>query len=83
MLGIGLSGCTVGPDYRSPEIKEARRQSTTDDGSVPSRTVEAAVNLADVFRKGMIIPNQLNRGSGLGDSITPLLCVSAALCVSA
>jgi NodT family efflux transporter outer membrane factor (OMF) lipoprotein len=46
MLGIGLTGCTVGPDYQIREIKEAPRQSAADDGGVPSRTVEGAVDLA-------------------------------------
>jgi NodT family efflux transporter outer membrane factor (OMF) lipoprotein len=46
MLGIGLTGCTVGPDYRSPEITEAPRRSAPDGGSVPSRTVEGAVDIA-------------------------------------
>src|SRR6267154_3776195 len=46
MLGIGLTGCTVGPEYQSPEIKEAARRSALDGGSVPSRTVEVAVDMA-------------------------------------
>jgi NodT family efflux transporter outer membrane factor (OMF) lipoprotein len=46
MLGIGLTGCTVGPDYQSPEIKEAPPRSASDAGSVPSRTVEGAVDIA-------------------------------------
>src|ERR1700687_4425799 len=46
MLGIGLSGCTVGRDYESPELKEAPRRSALDGGSVPSRTVEVAVDMA-------------------------------------
>jgi NodT family efflux transporter outer membrane factor (OMF) lipoprotein len=46
MLGIGLIGCTVGPDYQSPEIKEAPRRSAADSGTVPSRTVEGAIDLA-------------------------------------
>src|SRR4029077_18373304 len=46
MFGIGLIGCTVGPDYQSPEIKEARRPSAPDGGDVPSRTVEGAVDIA-------------------------------------
>ena len=46
MLGIGLTGCTVGPDYQSPEIKEAPRRSALDGESVPSRTVEGAVDIA-------------------------------------
>src|ERR1700745_3865291 len=45
MLGIGLTGCTVGPDYQSPEIKEAPKLSAADGESVPSRTVEGAVDV--------------------------------------
>src|ERR1700737_4753883 len=45
MLGIGLSGCTVGPDYESPEMKEAPRRSALNGESVPSRTVEGAVDI--------------------------------------
>src|ERR1700681_233742 len=45
MLGIGLTGCTVGPDYQSPEIREAPRRSASDGGSVPSRTVEGAIDI--------------------------------------
>jgi NodT family efflux transporter outer membrane factor (OMF) lipoprotein len=45
MLGIGLTGCTVGPDFQSPEIREAPRRSASDVGSVPSRTVEGAVDI--------------------------------------
>src|ERR1700730_3844308 len=46
MLGIGLTGCTVGPDYQGPEITEAPRRSAPDGEGVPSRTVEGAVDLA-------------------------------------
>src|SRR6202171_3708770 len=46
MLGIGLTGCTVGPDYQSPEITEAPRRSAPDGEGAPSRTVEGAVDLA-------------------------------------
>jgi NodT family efflux transporter outer membrane factor (OMF) lipoprotein len=46
MLGIGLSGCTVGPDYESPEMKEAPSRSALNGESVPSRTVEGAVDIA-------------------------------------
>jgi NodT family efflux transporter outer membrane factor (OMF) lipoprotein len=46
MLGLGLAGCTVGPDYQSQEITEPPRQSAADDGGVPSRTIERAVDLA-------------------------------------
>jgi len=45
MLGIGLTGCIVGPDFQSPEIREAPRRSAPDSGSVPSRTVEGAVDI--------------------------------------
>src|SRR5882672_8092104 len=45
MLGIRLTGCTVGPDFQSPEIKEALRRSAPDGGSVASRTVEGAVDI--------------------------------------
>jgi NodT family efflux transporter outer membrane factor (OMF) lipoprotein len=45
MLGIGLTGCTVGPDFQSPEIREAPRRSASDGGSVTSRTVEGAVDI--------------------------------------
>jgi len=45
-LAIGLIGCTVGPDYQSPEVREESRRSAQDDGSVPSRTVEGAVDIA-------------------------------------
>jgi NodT family efflux transporter outer membrane factor (OMF) lipoprotein len=46
MLGIGLTGCTVGPDYQSPEIQDAPRRSALNGGSVPSQTVEGAVDIA-------------------------------------
>jgi NodT family efflux transporter outer membrane factor (OMF) lipoprotein len=44
-LAIGLIGCTVGPDYQSPEVKEEAGRSVPDGGSVPSRTVEGAVDV--------------------------------------
>ena len=43
VLGIGLTGCTVGPDYQRPEVKEAPLRATLDGESVPSRTVAGAV----------------------------------------
>ena len=46
MLGIGLIGCTVGPNYQSPEIKEAPRRPAPDGENLPSRTVEGAVDIA-------------------------------------
>lgn len=45
MLGIGLSGCTVGPDFQSPELSVEPRRSAVDAASVPSRTVEGAVDI--------------------------------------
>jgi NodT family efflux transporter outer membrane factor (OMF) lipoprotein len=45
-LAIGLIGCTVGPDYRSPEVREESRRSAPDGEGVPSRTVEGAVDIA-------------------------------------
>src|SRR5260370_19734737 len=45
MLGIGMPGCTVGPDYQSPDMREAPRRSASDGGSVPSRTVERPVDI--------------------------------------
>src|SRR5258705_7438625 len=45
MLGIGLTGCTVGSDFQSPETREAPRRSALDGGNVPSRTVESAVDI--------------------------------------
>src|ERR1700688_1143790 len=45
MLGIGLTGCTVGPDYQNSEVREAPAQSALDRASVPSRTVEGAVDI--------------------------------------
>ena len=44
-LAIGLIGCTVGPDYQSPEVSEAPRRSAPDGGNLPSRTVEGAVDV--------------------------------------
>jgi NodT family efflux transporter outer membrane factor (OMF) lipoprotein len=46
LLGVGLTGCTVGPDYQSLEIKEVSGRSALKDGGVPSRTVEGAVDIA-------------------------------------
>src|SRR4029077_2132807 len=45
MLGIGLIGCTLGPDYQSPELRDTPRRWASDGGSVPSRTVEGAVDI--------------------------------------
>jgi NodT family efflux transporter outer membrane factor (OMF) lipoprotein len=45
MLGIGLTGCIVGPDYQTLEVIEAPRLLGPDDGSVASRTVEGAVDI--------------------------------------
>src|SRR3982074_3759872 len=58
MLGIGLTGCTVGPDYQRPEIKEALRRSASDGGSVASRTVEGAADITwwKSFRDSQLSP---------------------------
>jgi NodT family efflux transporter outer membrane factor (OMF) lipoprotein len=45
LLGIALSGCTVGPDYQSPEMKEAPTRLAPTGGDVSSRTVEDAVDI--------------------------------------
>jgi NodT family efflux transporter outer membrane factor (OMF) lipoprotein len=44
MLGIGLAGCTVGPDYQSPEIAAAPRRTVLETVDVPSRTVEGKID---------------------------------------
>jgi NodT family efflux transporter outer membrane factor (OMF) lipoprotein len=45
MLGIGLTGCTLGPDYQSPELRDTPRRWASDGESVPSRTVEGPVDI--------------------------------------
>ena len=45
ILGIGLTGCIVGPDYQRQEVKEAPLRAALDSGSLPSRTVEGAVDI--------------------------------------
>jgi NodT family efflux transporter outer membrane factor (OMF) lipoprotein len=44
MLGIGLAGCTLGPDYQSPEIAAAPRRIPLETVDVPSRTVEGRID---------------------------------------
>jgi NodT family efflux transporter outer membrane factor (OMF) lipoprotein len=44
MLGIGIAGCTVGPNYQSPEIAEAPRRTSPETADVASRTVEGEVD---------------------------------------
>jgi NodT family efflux transporter outer membrane factor (OMF) lipoprotein len=44
MLGIGLAGCTVGPDYQSPGIAAAPRRIPLETVDVPSRTVEGRID---------------------------------------
>jgi NodT family efflux transporter outer membrane factor (OMF) lipoprotein len=46
MLGFGFTGCTVGPDYQSPEIAAAPRRMSLESADVPSRTVEGKIDLA-------------------------------------
>src|ERR1700730_1459463 len=44
MLGIGLTGCTVGPDFRNPEIAAAPKRMPLETVDVPSRTVEGKID---------------------------------------
>lgn len=44
-LVVGLIGCTVGPNYQSPEVREESRQSALDGKEVPSRTVQSAIDI--------------------------------------
>jgi NodT family efflux transporter outer membrane factor (OMF) lipoprotein len=46
MLGFGFAGCTVGPDYQSPEITAAPRRTPLETVDVPSRTVEGKIDSA-------------------------------------
>jgi NodT family efflux transporter outer membrane factor (OMF) lipoprotein len=46
MLGIGVAGCTVGPNYQSPEIAEASRRTSPETAGVASRTVEGELDQA-------------------------------------
>ena len=56
MLVIALTGCTVGPDYQSPEVKEAPTRLAPTGGDVSSRTVEDAVDIVwwKSFRDGQL-----------------------------
>src|SRR6202163_1288561 len=45
MLCIGLSGCSVGPNFESPETREAPRRAAHNGEAVPSRTVDGAVDI--------------------------------------
>jgi NodT family efflux transporter outer membrane factor (OMF) lipoprotein len=44
MLGIGIAACTVGPNYQSPEMAEAPRQTSPESAGVSSRTVEGEID---------------------------------------
>ena len=44
MLGVGIAGCTVGPNYQSPEIAEAPGRTLLQTAGVSSRTVEGEVD---------------------------------------
>jgi NodT family efflux transporter outer membrane factor (OMF) lipoprotein len=44
MLGIGIAGCTVGPNYQSPEIAGAPSRMPLDTADLSSRTVEGEVD---------------------------------------
>ena len=45
MLGIGLTGCTLGPDFQSPELRDTPRRWALDGTGVPSRTVEGPIDI--------------------------------------
>jgi len=42
---MGLIGCTVGPNYQSPEVREETKPSALDGESAPSRTVPGAIDI--------------------------------------
>jgi NodT family efflux transporter outer membrane factor (OMF) lipoprotein len=44
MLGIGIAGCSVGPNYQSPEVAEAPRRTSPETAGVPSRTVDGEID---------------------------------------
>jgi NodT family efflux transporter outer membrane factor (OMF) lipoprotein len=44
MLGIGIAGCTVGPNYQSPQVVEAPRRTSPESAEVSSRTVEGEID---------------------------------------
>jgi len=44
-IAVGLIGCTVGPDYQSPEIREESRRPAQNGEGVPSQTVQGAVDI--------------------------------------
>jgi NodT family efflux transporter outer membrane factor (OMF) lipoprotein len=44
-IAVGLIGCTVGPDYQSPAVREESRRSALDGEDVPGRTVQGAVDI--------------------------------------
>jgi NodT family efflux transporter outer membrane factor (OMF) lipoprotein len=44
ILGVGLTGCALGPDYQSPDVRDTPRRWASEGGSVPSRTVESPVD---------------------------------------
>ncbi len=44
MLGIGLAGCTVGPNFESPEIAEAPRRTSPEAASLTSRAVVGEID---------------------------------------
>jgi hypothetical protein len=44
--GFGVAGCTVGPDYRIPEINAAPTRTSLETVDVPSRTVDGRIDAA-------------------------------------
>jgi NodT family efflux transporter outer membrane factor (OMF) lipoprotein len=44
MLGIGMTGCTVGPNYQTPEVAEASRLTSLQTAGESSRPVEGEID---------------------------------------
>ena len=44
-LAVGLIGCSVGPDYQSPEVRAESRRPAPDGDGLPSRTIEGAIDI--------------------------------------
>src|SRR6201995_1026737 len=44
LLGIGIAGCTVGPNYQNSEIAESPRRTPLDSANLSSLTVEGEVD---------------------------------------
>src|SRR5580698_10212822 len=44
MLGIGMTGCTVGPNYQTPDVVEAPRLTSLQTAGESSRPVEGEID---------------------------------------